>query len=217
MHSRTGLRERKKDETRQAIIAAALELAVARGPAAVTVEEIALAANVSARTVFNYFPTKEAAILGIDPDRRRELVDHLESRPDFEPPLEALREAYRGMFSPEVAVLWRTRSRLVRDYPYLQSTYLAAFSGFETDLTEAIAHRIGLDPAHDPYPRLVVAVAATAMRVAVDHGLEAGRDSSIGDIIDDAFSAIASGLSLPPPPLPSVAQGVDQAQATAHP
>lgn len=56
----TGLRERKKAETRQALAEAALALAVERGPAAVTVDDIADAAGVSARTVFNYFPTKES-------------------------------------------------------------------------------------------------------------------------------------------------------------
>ena len=54
-----GLRERKKAETRQAISDVATRLFEARGFEAVTVAEIAAAANVSAKTVFNYFPAKE--------------------------------------------------------------------------------------------------------------------------------------------------------------
>jgi AcrR family transcriptional regulator len=54
-----GLRERKKRETRDAIAAAALALFLERGYDAVTVVDVAVAANVSEKTVFNYFATKE--------------------------------------------------------------------------------------------------------------------------------------------------------------
>ncbi|MCU1351653.1 MAG: transcriptional regulator, TetR family [Acidimicrobiales bacterium] len=199
MRAPTGLRERKKTETRQAISAAALELAIAHGPGAVTVEDIAAAANVSARTVFNYFPTKEAAILGMDPHRRLELIERLEDRPADEPPLVAVRETFRGLFSPEVALLWRRRAALVRDHPQMQSAYLAGFSGFEDDLTAAIARRTGRDAQRDPYCRLLVAVAGTAMRVAVDHAIASRRTAAIGEAIDDAFATIAAGFDLTSP------------------
>lgn len=192
-----GLRERKKSETRQAISAAALELAIAHGPSAVTVDDIASAANVSARTVFNYFPTKEAAMLGTDPDRRAELIERLESRPADEPPLEAVRQAFRGLFSPEVALVWRRRAGLVRDHPQLHSAYLAGFSTFEDALTEAIGRRTGLDPARHPYPRLLVSVAGTAMRVAMEHATAGGRTKNLTQQIDDAFASIAAGLPEP--------------------
>ncbi len=197
MQSLVGLRERKKTETRHAISAAALELAVANGPGAVTVEDIATAANVSPRTVFNYFPTKEAAMLGIDPVRRSELLQFLERRPADEPPLVAMREAMRDFLAPEVAVVWRTRARLARDHPQLHSTYLASFSSFEDDMTQVMGRRTGLDPMTHPYPRLVVSVANTALRVAVNHAIERRRTAAMNDIIDDAFAALDGGLSQP--------------------
>ncbi|WP_052226388.1 TetR/AcrR family transcriptional regulator [Microbacterium mangrovi] len=70
------LRERKKRETRERIRDAAVALADAKGIADTTVEEICAAADVSVRTFFNYYPTKNAAILGLPaliiPDEARE-------------------------------------------------------------------------------------------------------------------------------------------------
>ena len=59
MNAETGLRERKKQQTRQSIAHAARRLFLERGFEAVTVDEVAREADVSRKTVFNYFPTKE--------------------------------------------------------------------------------------------------------------------------------------------------------------
>jgi AcrR family transcriptional regulator len=62
-----GLRERKRRATRLAIQQAALRIAIEHGLSAVTVDEVSRRADVSPRTFFNYFPSKEQAILGDDP------------------------------------------------------------------------------------------------------------------------------------------------------
>ena len=64
-----GRRDRKKHATRQALRDAALQLVTERGFANVTVEDIAEAVDVATRTFFNYFPSKEAAVIGADPGR----------------------------------------------------------------------------------------------------------------------------------------------------
>src|ERR1039458_7643231 len=74
-----GRRDRKKQATRRALRNAALELVAERGFANVTVEDIAEAADVATRTFFNYFPSKESAVIGADPERIEDLRTSLRS------------------------------------------------------------------------------------------------------------------------------------------
>src|SRR5437660_5453141 len=89
--AQASLRERKKLATRRLLRRAALILADERGLANVTVEDIAEAAEVSPRTFFNYFPSKEAALFGGDPDRAARLRDRVAGEAPGEPALDALR------------------------------------------------------------------------------------------------------------------------------
>ncbi|MFE2618572.1 TetR family transcriptional regulator, partial [Micromonospora chalcea] len=79
--SRPGLRDRKKRQTRAALSAAALRLVAERGLDQVTVEEISEAADVSARTFFNYFPSKDEALLGDQPTDREVLAARVVAAP----------------------------------------------------------------------------------------------------------------------------------------
>ncbi|MER6945521.1 helix-turn-helix domain-containing protein [Nonomuraea sp. NPDC000554] len=89
-----GLRERKKEQTRQRICEVALRLFDERGYEAVTVNEIAEAAGVAKVTLFNYFPTKECLVLsGIEEDYARIVTE----RPPGQSPLDAFRAHYRAM------------------------------------------------------------------------------------------------------------------------
>src|SRR4051794_17055675 len=76
-----GLRERKKRQTRDAIASAAMALFRARGYHAVTVADVARAADVSEKTVFNYFPTKEDLVFSRTDDRLAERAEAIRSRP----------------------------------------------------------------------------------------------------------------------------------------
>jgi AcrR family transcriptional regulator len=76
-----GLRERKKRATREAIASAAMALFVERGFDEVTVADVARAADVSEKTVFNYFPAKEDLVLHGGEERRAALVEAIRSRP----------------------------------------------------------------------------------------------------------------------------------------
>ena len=80
MDTKPGLRERKKQETRDALSFAALRLAVERGLDNVLVEDIAAAAGVSPRTFNNYFSSKAEAISSRHTDRMRITIETLRTR-----------------------------------------------------------------------------------------------------------------------------------------
>ena len=156
-----GRRDRKKQATRRALRNAALQLVAERGFAHVTVEDIAEAADVATRTFFNYFPSKESAVIGADPDAIEQLRASLLARPLRESPLEALRSVlveYAATIDEEFDDLgegkeaWFRRFCVVRQDPELLGAYAAHISEVERILAEALAQRLGKDPSHDPYP-----------------------------------------------------------------
>ncbi len=193
-----GLRERKKSETRRAITETALKLAVEIGPSHVTVEAIAASAGVSPRTVFNYFGTKDEAILGIDPASRAENIERLSSRPLDEAPLESLRLILRERITTvdETGEYWRTRAELVRNHPHLRAAQIASQVALEREMAEVIAARTGLDLEVDTYPALVVSVALTTLRHVLARTTPDGLEG-LGDEIDAAFAQVSQGLPLP--------------------
>src|SRR5438046_5904956 len=90
MSTPPGLRERKKQRTRETIARAARELFAERGYHATTLPEIAEAADVSTRTIFAYFPSKEDILFSDFPSMREALEQALAERPDGEDALETV-------------------------------------------------------------------------------------------------------------------------------
>src|SRR6185295_7840208 len=88
-----GLRERKKRQTRESIAAAAMQLFQARGFDAVTVADVARAADVSEKTVFNYFPTKEDLVFGRGAERTAALIEEIRTRPPGTSVIDPFRDA----------------------------------------------------------------------------------------------------------------------------
>jgi AcrR family transcriptional regulator len=168
-HAHAGLRERKKLETRRALERAAVALAAEHGLEHVTVERIAATAGVSARTFFNYFGSKEEAVIGFDPDEPQRLRAALAARPPGEPPLRALRAVLsaRAVEFTAAREEWLARRELIRSEPRLLSANMAAWGAIERALVDGVAARIGQDPERDLYPALVVGAAVAAARVAL--------------------------------------------------
>jgi AcrR family transcriptional regulator len=143
-HGLSGLRERKKAKTHQAIQEAALRLFRTQGYEATTVEQIAEAAEVSPSTFFRYFPTKEEVVIhdALDPI----LFAAFAGQPAELTPLQALRASMAAVFgalTPDELALEYERQELILAVPELRARMLddlaATFSGF----AEALAARVG--------------------------------------------------------------------------
>jgi AcrR family transcriptional regulator len=192
-------RERKKNATREAIHDAALSLTEELGLAAVTVEAIALRADVAPRTFFNHFPSKVHAVLGRDPDRIARVQQALASRPADEPPLQVLRHVLLEVFLPpeESRERIRRRYRVIRAEPTLRAAIPSELEEVEAAMVGAIAARTGCSPDRDLYPSLVVEAAMGAMRTAVMRWCEGSVRGPLEPVVAEAFDHLEDGL-VPP-------------------
>jgi AcrR family transcriptional regulator len=195
-----GLRERKKAETRDALASAALRLADELGPDRVTVDEIAAAAGVSPRTFFNYFASKEDAIVGSTESSTSRVVQELASRPVGEAPIDALRAAVHASADHLEADPddWIIRHRLVTRYPSLGVRYAARLAAVEHELVVEIARRTRLDADVDTYPAALVSAVMAASRVALTVWQARDRRAPLPELVDEVFDQLDSGFSLVP-------------------
>lgn len=193
------LRARKKLQTFRALAEAARRLTLERGLEEVTVEEIAEAAGVSTRTFFNYFSSKEEAIIGIEPEVLAEMASELEQRPAGEGPLEALFALLVTDHDDptDVAERWVLRTQLVRQYPALLPRHMAGLYQMEQHLVRALAARLGTDPDRDPYPAVVVSAVVAALRTTIHWWHEHGPDRSFPELLRESFDVLAAGLDRP--------------------
>ncbi|MBV7698407.1 TetR family transcriptional regulator [Streptomyces sp. TRM70350] len=170
---RPGLRERKKQRTRDALLRAAVELFTTRGYDHTTVDEIAAAVDVSQRTFFRYFSGKEEAALALQAMTVARFVAAVRARPAHEPPMEALRRAVLDgwdriseVIEAVVPVeLYLRMYRVIESTPVLLAAHLRRSAETEEELARLIAEREGLDVDADPRPRVAVAVFGGVIRV----------------------------------------------------
>lgn len=198
-----GRRDRKKLATRRALRNAALQLVAERGMAHVTVEDITELADVAPRTFFNYFNSKESAVVGADPERIEQMRTSLIDRPPGESALEALRAVlveYAQAIAAELDDFgegresWNQRFCIVRQDRDLLGAYIAHAAEIERIMAEAIAERLGKDTARDMYPALVAATVFAATRVATLYWSEHGGTDSLADHTAAAIDSLKSGL-----------------------
>ena len=198
-----GLRERKKEQTRAALSWAALHLAVERGLAGVTVDEIAAEAGVSPRTFNNYFANKYEAIVWRHLDRFARIADQLRTRPDTEPLWTALTGAAAGVFGttdsagPGPTAEWTAGVRLLLEQPELRGEFVKATAAADRELAAAVAERTGTHPDQDMYPRLVAAAVGAAVQAASEQWLRADPPVTLASLIADALGQFGAGLPDP--------------------
>ncbi|MET9700224.1 TetR family transcriptional regulator [Streptomyces sp. NPDC006529] len=143
----TGLREAKKQRTRQQLAATALELFLERGFDAVSVADVAAAAEVSKPTLFRYFPSKEDLLLDRFADHQDEAARVVRERPSGQTPVEAVHAHFIDALAandpitglcdhPNVVVF----QRLLYSTASLASR-LAHYAAREVDLLAAVLER----------------------------------------------------------------------------
>jgi AcrR family transcriptional regulator len=197
------LRERKKLATRRLLRRAALDLVAERGLTNVTVEDIAEAADVSPRTFFNYFPSKEAVLFGGDPDRAAELREAIVSEARGKSALDALRAVLTRdseAMADELRSLggdpadWLRRMKVARTDPHVRAAHAAQMAMIERAVADGLAARLGTDAETDPYPGVLAAAGVSVVRACLSFWAGAAGAIPLGRLIDQAFQALADGF-----------------------
>ncbi|MCG6493478.1 TetR family transcriptional regulator [Kitasatospora sp. A2-31] len=170
-----GLRERKKQRTRAALIEAAHRLFLTQGFAQTTVDEIASAVDVSQRTFFRYFANKDEVALAVLAIAEDYFIDRLRRRPAEENPLQAMRaaivESWRDLGAehrtgPGSVTSALELLQIIEDTPTLLAAHLRRAAEQERVVAGLIAAREGLDPAEDLRPTVIAAVFGSVLRAA---------------------------------------------------
>ncbi len=194
MTQEPGLRERKKKQTANRIETAAMDLFEKHGFDATTIDDIATAADISSRTFFHYFPTKEDVVLGDYAARLSRVTESLKEQPVDSLPWTAL-----GVAFAEVANDYEVQHQQLRRRFQIMMTTGSVFArnlqlqaGWEDAVTEALEERMNLR-SDDILPRLMAASALGAMRSSVRHWLPT-TDQSLPDLVQDCFTQLEAGF-----------------------
>ena len=208
-----GLRERKRRQTRSALISGARALTLEHGLAGFTVEQLCDDVGVSRRTFFNYFPSKEDAVLGLSVDGPpEELLQRFVESGGGEYPVPLLEALL------ELAVVHADRMGITReDYeamsavlqrePQLIGRMFAAAEPTSRLLTELIAAREHL-PADHPTPRVTTFVIGGLSRRSLDEFFAEGNTLTYPQLLHRNMEALRylfpapTGTTGPTPPIP---------------
>ncbi|MDT5263612.1 MAG: hypothetical protein QOI90_238 [Mycobacterium sp.] len=196
----TGLRERKKVDTRRALSDAALQLAFERGLENVTRDEIAARADVSLRTFNNYFGNKYEAVAYRQVQRMERSLSAFRERPADEPLWTAITEAILEPLAAEGAVgVLPTHGQLaeIRKVARAPEMRVTISKKLFADWVAAIAERTGTDPERDMYPRLVAGVTRAVGEAAIDAYTVADPPRPVTTFLKDGFAAVVVGLPEP--------------------
>lgn len=189
-----GLRERKKQQTREKIERVALELFARRGYDETTLAEIAEAADVSPRTIFSYFDGKDDILFCDEPSYVEMLRDALEQRPAGATTVDALRDFIASMPPPDERAM--LRKKVIARNPDLQVKLRGHIGQLEGMLTDSIAQDIGAGP-DDVRPALIAA-SMTAAFATVRDRLEAAEEEpdhqQVMRILDQVLEFLQGGL-----------------------
>ncbi|WP_181033678.1 TetR/AcrR family transcriptional regulator [Arthrobacter sp. SX1312] len=190
-----GLRERKRRRTRASLVAAARRRTLEHGLAGFTVEQLCDEIGISRRTFFNYFPSKEDAVLGSsDEVLPQQILDGFVASGRTVPPkplLDALTDLL-AEFGARMAISreeYRLMSAVLHREPQLIAKLFARAESKAQLLVDLIAVREGL-PAEHPVPRVATFVLGGLARRSLDEFFAEGNELSYPDVIRRNIDAL---------------------------
>lgn len=185
-----GRRERKRRRTRGRIEQVAMTLFLERGFDQTTIEDITETADISKRSFFDYFPSKEEVVFAWQDSFADHLAEAVAARPADEPPVrvveEALSAAVMAAFNPQSLAL----GDLIRRTPALCARDQLKYSRLEGRLTTALVARGDGTDAEQLRARLLSAVVIGAMRVGGERWHENPRPTSPEEAIRGLFAEL---------------------------
>jgi AcrR family transcriptional regulator len=184
-----GLRERKRQQTRERLTRAAMALFLERGFEATTLDDIATAADISRRSFFHYFASKEDVVFAWQEESMAALIAAVAARPSDEPILTAAENAITTMvrrIEPGEAI---AMACLKRDNPALQARDQVKYEKLERALTDALSKRAG-HRTEKLQARLVAMIAAGAMRIGGELWAAEGAREKPETLVKRTFAAI---------------------------
>ncbi|MBR1133624.1 TetR/AcrR family transcriptional regulator [Bradyrhizobium iriomotense] len=188
-----GLRERKQQETRERLTRAAMALFLERGFEATTIDDIAAAADVSRRSFFHYFASKEDVVAAWQEDAAAALVTEILARPADEAMLTAAENAIAAAVKRIDPAEAAAMSRLKRDNPALQARDQLKYEKLERALAEGLARR-ARNKSDQLKARLVAMIATGAMRVGGESWIGEGVREKPEAFVKRTFDAIRAIL-----------------------
>jgi AcrR family transcriptional regulator len=194
MGTKPGLRERKKFAAMRRIQQVAIDLFDQRGFEHATIEEIALAAEVSPSSVYRYFGSKEQIVLWDEVDVR--LFDAVEDELATHPPVEAMRRAVSGAMSQlfdRDDGLAKRKTRYALEEPALRAALLEQTDEFTQRVAEALARASG-QTSDSLEPQVIAATLIGAMMTAARHWHAHGYREPITDELEGALAIVERGL-----------------------
>jgi len=193
--------ERKKARTRRDLLEAAIRLFDERGFEGTTIEDITNAADVSARTFFRYFATKEEILFSEHQLSVDDLRNRLAECPDGEPLLVSVREAMLTIAGriEENKDFHLLRIRLNAESPTVSAYALRVQQDWVRIIARALAKRLGANVYTDLRPMLIAGAANVAMRSALTRWGAGQGAEDLRNLTSEAFRLLESGFGLDEP------------------
>ena len=182
---------------REEVSEIAMRLFMSRGFDAVSVDDIAAAANMSQRTFFRYFATKDEIVLQYERRLRRRLHDAVRLRPADEGPVTALKNAFLETSTavPDQREQARKRGRVLNDAPMLQARVQVVLSEADAELAELLTARMSSMPRRlkESRARIIVVTIFAVAAYAWNEWVTSDDNKDPAAYIANAFDVLAAG------------------------